>query len=152
MKPLLVALLVAGLIGTAWAAPNKDHIAQREKENLQGEWKSVITEGYGKDAPNEELKTIYLTFKGDQLFAKYGKKTAEATYKLIPSEGGPSQIDFTVTKGPEAVEGKTLQGIYRLEGDTLRIMYREPGKPRPDTFMEEDMPVVYMIFLKKEMP
>jgi len=151
MKSLLFAFLAAGLIGTAWAASLPDNIAQQEKENLQGQWKSVVTEGYGKDAPNEELKTIYLTFKGDQLFAKYGTKTAEATYKLILTEAGPSQIDFTVTKGPEAVVGKTLQGIYQLEGDTLRIMYRDPGLPRPDTFMEEDKPGVYMIFLKKEM-
>jgi len=152
MKLLLYAVLVAGLIGTASDAPNRDNIAQREKANLQGQWKSVITDGYGKDAPNEELKTIYLTFKGDQLFARYGMKTAEATYKLLLTEAGPSQIDFTVTKGPEAVVGKTLQGIYQLEGDTLRIMYRDPGLPRPDTFMEEDKPGVYMIFLKKEMP
>lgn len=152
MKPLLFASLVAGLLGTAWAAPQQDDTAQREKENLQGQWKSVITEGYGKDAPNEERKTIYLTFEGDRLLARYGNKTAEATYKLILTEAEPSQIDFTVTKGPEAVQGKTLQGIYRLEGDTMRIMYRDPGKPRPDTFTEEDKPGAYMIFLKKEKP
>jgi uncharacterized protein (TIGR03067 family) len=152
MKPLLFASLVAGLLGTAWAAPQKDDTAQRQKENLQGQWKSVITEGYGKDEPNEELKTIYLTFEGDHILARYGNKTAEATYKIILMEAGPSQIDFAVTKSPEAVVGKTLQGIYRLEGDTLRIMYRDPGKPRPDTFMEEDKPGAYVIFLKKEKP
>jgi uncharacterized protein (TIGR03067 family) len=152
MKPLLFAFLMTGLIGTAWASSLQDNIAQREKDDLQGQWESVLTEGYGKDAPNEELKTIYLTIKGDHILAKYGTKTAEATYKLILTEAGPSQIDFTVTKGPEAVVGKTLQGIYLLEGDTLRIMYRDPGRPRPDTFMEEDKPGVYMIFLKKEMP
>jgi uncharacterized protein (TIGR03067 family) len=154
MKSLFHDFLVAGLIGAAScliaANARQENPAQRDQDNLQGYWKSVATKGYGKDVPNEELKTLYLTFKGKHIFAKYGEKTAEATYKLILTEAGPSQIDFAVTQGPEAVQGKTVQGIYLLEGDTLKILYRDPGKPRPATFMDENKPGVYMVFLKKE--
>jgi len=148
MKLFLYALLAAGLIGTAWAAPKEDNAVQ-QKENLQGEWKSLITQGYGKDAPDEERKTIYLTFKGDQLLAKYGEKTAEATYKLILTKAGPSQVDVTVTQGTDSVKGKTFKGIYLLEGNTLKISYRDSGKPRPSTFTDEDEAGVYTISFKK---
>jgi uncharacterized protein (TIGR03067 family) len=149
MRLLLRTLLTTGLIGAAgllWAAPNQ----ARDQEDLQGQWRAVATKGYGKDVPAEELKTIYLTFKGDHIAATYGKKTAEATFKLIQTEAGPSQIDFAVTQGPEKIKGKTVQGIYLLEGDTLKILYRDPGKPRPTAFSDEDEPGVYMVSLKKE--
>jgi uncharacterized protein (TIGR03067 family) len=73
-------------------------------------------QGIGKDVPTEEFKTIYLTFKGDHIAAMYGKKTAEATYKLIQTEAGPSQIDLAVTQGPEKAPSSCSGGCVKRAG------------------------------------
>ncbi len=152
MNRFLTALLMAGLMGTVGgllAAP-KDRAGLTDQEILQGQWKATATKGFAKDVPAEELQSLTLTFKGSDLHAHYGKKTAEATYKLIRTEAGPSQIDVTVTHGPTAVKGKTLRGIYLLEDGTLKILYRGPDEARPETFMDEDKHGVFMVSLKKE--
>lgn len=131
------------------AAPRPQTAGQNDREQLQGTWHAVATKGYGKDVPAEELRSLTLTFKDDHMAARYGKKSAEAAFQLIQNEAGPSQVDFTVTQGPDAVKGKKLYGIYLLEGDTLKILYRDPGKPRPASFMVEDEPGVYTVRLKK---
>lgn len=156
MKLMFSALLTAVLFGAAATfsvgdSP-KDNSGQEQKKDLQGTWTVTGTKGYGKDVPQKELQELLLTFKGDTISAKYGDKTAQATYKLILTKAGPSQIDVTVNEGPEAVKSKTFKGIYLLEGNTLKITYREPGKPRPATFTDEGESGVYTISLKKEKP
>lgn len=146
---LLAVGLFVGSVGAILAAPRPPAEAAKQREQLQGTWQAVATKGYAKEAPAEELRTLTLTFKDDHILARYGKKSAEATYQLILNEQGPDRIDVTVTNGPEAVRGKTMQGIYLLEGDTLKILYRDPGKPRPASFMVEDEPGVYTVLLKK---
>ncbi len=152
MKLRFACLLATGFFAlcvAAIAAPPQQTEARKQQDQLQGTWRAVATKGYSKDVPAEELSSLTLTFKDDHIAARYAKKAAEATFRLILNEAGPSRIDVTVTQGPEAVQGKTLNGIFLLEGDTLKILYRDPGKPRPASFMVEDEPGVYAVFLKK---
>jgi uncharacterized protein (TIGR03067 family) len=154
MKRLLNHVLAVGVfaasVGMIWSAPRQQTDIQKDKEQLQGTWQVVATKGFGKDVPAEELRTLSLTFKDDHIFAAYGDKSAEADYKLVLNQEGPSRIDFSVTKGPDAVKDKTLYGIYLLEGDTLKILYRNPGQQRPTSFMVEDEPGVFTVFLKRK--
>lgn len=153
MRLMLSALLTAVLLSCATNSTvgdtPKEKYAEEQKKELQGAWAVTGTKGYPKEVPQKELKELRLTFKGNTIAAKYGDKTVEATYKLILTKAGPSQVDVTVTQGPESVKGKTFKGIYLLEGNTLKISYRDSGKPRPSTFTDEGEAGVYTISFKK---
>ena len=147
MGPALVITAVLGIAALAHA--QKDSAGQEQKQDLQGTWTATGTKGYNKDAARD-FQNLQMTVKGDALIAKYGDKTARATYKLILTKAGPSQMDVTVMDGPEAVKGKPFKCIYLLEGNTLKVTYRDPGKERPSTFTDEGEAGVYTVFFKKE--
>jgi uncharacterized protein (TIGR03067 family) len=147
---IFAAAVLLGVTGNlAVADPPKEKLTAEQQKELEGAWTVTGTKGFPKDVPQKELKELMLMFKGDNILAKYGDKTAEAKYKLILTAAGPSQIDVTVSSGPETVNGKTFSGIYLLEGQTLKITYRDPGKARPSTFTDEGEAGVYTISLKK---
>jgi uncharacterized protein (TIGR03067 family) len=153
MKRLLVAVLLAGFVGGTSSnlvgTPTPESYAKKQRATLEGTWSVVTTTGYDPTVV-EEIQTLRLTFQDETLTAAYGNKKVEGTYRLILTEAGPSQIDITVTRGPEAVQGKTFPGIYLLEHHTLTIYYVHPGKPRPAMFTAEKKPGVYTLFFKKE--
>jgi uncharacterized protein (TIGR03067 family) len=146
----LLSALVLGLVSRVVVGDTpKDNVAQEQKKELQGVWVTTGTKGFDKDE-DKDVKALRLTFKGESLTAEYNGKTAEAVYKLILTKAGPSQMDVTIAKGPDAVKGKTYPAIYLLEGGTLKISYREPGKQRPAAFDDEGEAGVYTIMFKKE--
>jgi uncharacterized protein (TIGR03067 family) len=147
MKPVALAIFL-GFVASPVSADAPDAAAEQRKE-LEGAWTVTGTKGFPKDVPQKDLQELMLIFKGDRVLARYGDKTAEARFKLILTMAGPSQIDVTVSRGPEAVNGKTFKGIYLLEDRTLKISYRDPGKARPSTFTDEGEAGVYTISLKK---
>jgi uncharacterized protein (TIGR03067 family) len=152
MKLIFSTLLITALIGATTLArgeSQKDDTGQEQKRDLQGSWAITGTKGYGKDA-QKDFQGLVITFAGDKIAAKYDGKSAQASYKLILTKAGPSQVDVTVNEGPDAVKGKTFNCIYLLEGNTLKITYREPGKQRPSTFTDEGDAGVYTVSFKKQ--
>jgi uncharacterized protein (TIGR03067 family) len=131
------------------AAEKKDDFAEIQKKELQGTWVVTGSKGYPKEM-EKELASLRLTIKGDAMSAQYAGKSAAATYKLVLTKAGPSQMDVAVTEGPEKIKGKTVQTIYLLEGGTLKFAFREPGKPRITDFTDESQPGVLTVSFKKE--
>ncbi|HEV3166817.1 MAG TPA: TIGR03067 domain-containing protein [Isosphaeraceae bacterium] len=97
-----------------------------DADKIQGTWDVFRIERNGKAQPKDALFRIKVTFDGDKLFTKVGKRPPEpqGTFKLDPSQT-PKAYDLTTA------EGSTVHGIYELEGDTLKVCLSAPGDQRP---------------------
>jgi len=142
-------VLVAGL--PVAADVSQTNPAKTDKDYLQRTWVVESFRGFADPSVQEDFKHLKLTVRGDEILARYGEKTAKASYKLDPTKR-PTAIDVTLLDGPEKVRGKTFHGIYLLEGDVLRIAYRDPGKPRPEEFILRDGGDVHQVFFKCTKP
>jgi uncharacterized protein (TIGR03067 family) len=115
------------------AEPNKDEVAKKELEKLQGTWEWVEVERGGKrfDVAGKFPPGLEVVVKGDTI--TFGKDAAKI--KLDPSFA-PKLIDFDFTK-----EKFVLETIYKLEGDTFTICYAfgtERVKNRPSEFKTDE--------------
>jgi uncharacterized protein (TIGR03067 family) len=100
-------------------------------ELLQGTWRAVSGEqDGGKPIPEGDLKSISITFAGQQGSVTMGRYRGKGTFTLDTTQN-PRHI--TVIKDEsEGFQG--MQGIYSLEGDTLRLCMGEPRDGRPTEF------------------
>jgi uncharacterized protein (TIGR03067 family) len=149
MTSFVFLLMIAGLPVPADVSQRES--AKTDKDYLQGTWTVESFRGFVDKSVQEDFQHLRLTVRGDEISARYGDKTARATYKLNPA-GKPSKIDVTLLEGPEQVRGKIFHGIYLLEGDALRIAYRDPGKPRPEDFVIRDEGDIHQVFFKRLKP
>ena len=129
MRYVCGVIVVACLLRSAGAAQDD---VKRELDSLQGAWQCVSFEEKGTSLPEEQIKTLKLTFKGYKA-SHAGKdgKTDQATIKIDPSKK-PKAIDLMLLTGPD--KGKTVQGIYTIDGDTLTICGAQAGRERPTEF------------------
>ncbi len=90
--------------------------SEKELEKIQGEWTMVSLEERGRKSPDENVRLMKLTVKGDQWIVSRqgGAGERKDTIKIDPSQN-PGILDLT---GPA---GFTSLGIYKLEGDTLTL-------------------------------
>ncbi len=96
--------------------------------------------------PEEVIKTMKLTFKGDKMsHGGAGGRTEEATFTLDATQQ-PKTLDMTPTTGPD--KGKSILGIYELDGDTLKICAAKPETARPKAF--KDGKEAVLLRLKRE--
>src|SRR5262249_11520712 len=100
-----------------------------EQARLKGTWVVESARKGTEKLPEEILKTIKVTFSGNQLKFEMLGESKDGTYKVDPTQK-PAAIDLTM-------DGKTGEGIYRLNKDKLEICASEPGQPRPKDFKAE---------------
>jgi uncharacterized protein (TIGR03067 family) len=131
---ILTVLAVALLIG---ADTPKDDKVKDETNKLQGIWRVASAERDGTAAPEDEIKKITVTIKGDKLTArrtenadKPEEKVYEMSFTIDPTQK-PKWIDVTYMDGER--KGESSQGIYDLNGDTLKICMSR-GNTRPNDF------------------
>ena len=106
---------------------------KKELDRFQGEWVYVSSEKDGKKTPEEELKGVVRTIKGDQYTLSKGDKVlARGTIKVDPSKK-PATIDVMRSDGDRA-----LLGIYEFDGDTQKVCLAAPGKDRPREFSAKE--------------
>lgn len=124
-------VLAAGLL---LAADSKDDI-KKELDPLQGTWVAVSLERDGKALPEDQLKILTRTVKGDQyVITRSGETVGKGSFKVDPTKK-PKTIDIT---RDEAKDGVIL-GIYELDGDKYKICYSAPGsKERPKEFAAKE--------------
>jgi uncharacterized protein (TIGR03067 family) len=133
MRAVFSLLLAAGLLGVAAAqdkAP-KDNAAKAELAKFAGEWQAVRIINDGQEGvPEDELKELRLTIKGNKRVLKVGDEVkAESTFTLDPAKK-PKEITITVnSEGP--LKGRKLTGIYELTDDTHTIVLNLKGDDRP---------------------
>jgi uncharacterized protein (TIGR03067 family) len=148
MRGFALALLLLGAGAVAAADPPAEKANKADRANLQGTWTVKSAHGFTREKVKEEFQELKLTFEGDRIVARWGDKSAEATYTL-DATADPREVDVTVTRGPEDTQGRLFRGIYLLEGNTLRLAWRKAGEERPKEFVREGQPEVFEIFLEK---
>jgi uncharacterized protein (TIGR03067 family) len=146
MRRVVLALTVVGLLaglGAAGTAGEK----KKDEDVIQGTWLPVSGEKEGKQAPEDELKEVKVTFAPDGKLKVNAKgKDMEGTYKLDPSKK-PRHIDLTVDEGGKEL---SLKGIYELKKDSLKVCVAEPGGERPTEFATKEGVQTMLIMFKRE--
>lgn len=121
----------------------QDDAAKKDLESLQGVWQAVSAEIEGNPAPEEKLKALKLTFKGNKASHPGPDGKAEEVMIKLDASKKPKTIDVSPTDGND--KGKILVGIYSIEGDTLKICGAKAGSDRPTEF-KAGKNVIYMVF------
>jgi uncharacterized protein (TIGR03067 family) len=92
---------------------------KKDKAALQGVWRVTASVSKGDKVPAEDIKDLFLIFRGDAILIREGGKASENfTYSLDPLKK-TKEIDLTLKIGPQ--KGRVDPGIYEIDGDTLRI-------------------------------
>jgi uncharacterized protein (TIGR03067 family) len=145
--PVLLAVVL--LVG---ADTQKDDAVKNEASKLQGTWRIVSAERDGSPAPEDEIKKITITIKGDKLIArrtenadKPEEKIYDMSFTIDPTQK-PKWIDVTYTDGER--KGESSQGIYELEGVSLKICMSR-GNTRPTDFETKAESQRHLMVLKK---
>jgi len=104
---------------------------RKDRAALQGAWKVVAAENKGEKVPAEDIKDLYLIFKGDAIYSRQDNKNTEIFSYLLDPSKKPKEIDLTLKVGPQ--KGRTERGIYLLDGDSLKICIqsnKDAARPR----------------------
>jgi uncharacterized protein (TIGR03067 family) len=128
MKPRMLLVLVAGVLV---AADGKDD-AKKEMEKLQGAWVMVSGERNGEALPDDQVKALKRTVKGEEFtITRDGETVVKGTFTVDPSKS-PKTIDVMITEGDN--KDKKMLGIYEIDGDNYKVCYAPFGKDRPKEF------------------
>lgn len=115
---------------------------------MAGDWVPVLMQLNGKKQPDELLKSIKLTIKGDRYNTVVGKEKDEGTLKLDATKE-PREMDIITNVGEN--KGKAIPCIYEIKGDELRVCYGLKLAERPTDFKadEDAIGVVMLITYKR---
>jgi len=146
-------LLTIAVVGLAFGALYSTRaVAEDESDKdlkkMAGDWTPVLMQLNGKKQPEELLKSIKLTIKGDKYNTVVGKEKDEGTLKLDATKE-PREMDITTSVGEN--KGKAIPCIYEIKGDELRVCYGLNGTARPADFKtgEDEKGVVMLITYKR---
>ncbi len=139
--PLLLTMAVAMLLVDPEPPRKKDLDA------IQGTWSESIAEVRGRKQPRDFLFPVKVTFDGDKVMAKVGRREPElrGTLKLDESIR-PRHYDLTTP------EGRSAPAIYELDGDTLKVCISGIGEERPTSFETTPANEWTLIVYKREKP
>jgi uncharacterized protein (TIGR03067 family) len=125
-------IVVMSSLSVAADAPKDD--AKKDLDHLQGNWVATSAESAGQAMPDETVKSMKFTIKGNKYTYTMGDSyKEEGTLKLDPTKK-PKTATITITEGND--KGETQLGIYQLDRDTLKFCFARPGKDkeRPKEF------------------
>jgi uncharacterized protein (TIGR03067 family) len=143
MKAFAVTLAACASLALASAA---DDPARTDADKLQGSWKLVASEIDGKKAPEESVKTVRMTVKGDRIVLREENKEEEASFKLDPAQT-PRALDLSIKVGDKM---EVVKLIYELRGDDLKLCGGRAGKDRPKEFMAKAGSGLNLIAFKRD--
>ena len=109
----------------------------RELARFQGTWQLVSAESEGKKAPEENVKQVTITIKGNTHTVRFGDEVVAhgVTFEIDPAKT-PKWATDTINEGPG--KGKQILGIYKIEGDMLTSCVAPVGKERPAEFVAKE--------------
>jgi uncharacterized protein (TIGR03067 family) len=152
-RPLL-PILAVGVLATvelATAADDKRD-AKKELKTFEGTWVRVSAETNGKEAPQDVVKGVTMTFAGDKFTYKRAEtgRVIEGTFRIDPSKN-PKEYDATASPAGKEL---TTVGIYRIDGDRLKVCYTPEGGKRPKEFSSkrgtDDHPVYLEVYERRK--
>jgi uncharacterized protein (TIGR03067 family) len=149
---LVLSLTVA--VAAATAAPAQD--TRKDMQELEGTWKFVSAEMFGKKLGERDLDLEKIVVQGDTITLQRpaGRESKPLTFVLTPTRT-PRTIDLLTVKDEAA---KVWKGIYAVDGDELRLCLpyvRKGGgntdPVRPESFDTAGRPHL-VIIAKRERP
>jgi uncharacterized protein (TIGR03067 family) len=125
----------------------QDDAAQKDKENLQGNWRILAAFDNGEKVPEKNIRAMKIKFAGSTVVVHEDDKLHERfTFKLDPAKK-PKAIDFLVAEGKK--KGSTDLGIYLLEGNFLKLSIKEGGPDRPKEFASKAGSKIFYLELQR---
>jgi RNA polymerase sigma factor (sigma-70 family) len=124
-------VLPGGQAVAAQPAPARAGKAQTDQQKLQGTWRVVAAQRFGR--AEENTVGSRLTFAGDRFTVVQGdgSPAGAGTFALVPTKT-PKEL-YIREEGKE----DTAAAIYRLEGDTLTLCVNEHSQVPPVAFAAE---------------
>lgn len=114
------------------AGDSKDDAAKTDLEKFEGKWTLVSAQRDGKKMPEEEVKKLTLTIRGNRfILDKEARVVSEGTF-ILDAARKPKAIDETATAGPN--KGTSFLAIYEIDEDRHQICFAAPGQERPTEF------------------
>lgn len=145
-------LFVIPAVGLLLGAEQPSAEAKKELQKFEGTWTMVSLELNGRPAPDEAVKAIRATIKGDKVTIHEGEKTNQATIS-VDSGKNPKWLDAV---GKEHGKEVRTIGIYKFNGDQLTICYTKAGSKRPTEFSSkggtQTDPIVLAVYKRKAKP
>jgi len=126
--------------------------AQEDSEALQGGWEGQSAEQDGKSLPDEEVKKLRVSIKGDRMMIIPGGEWTPLKFKLDPTKS-PKVLRMAPGEGPE--KDKVVPVIYRLNkaADMLTLCWdAKEGKAVPEDFSSKKGSGLMLVVLKHERP
>ena len=148
----IVPVAVLFLFAAATAAAD-DVAAKKFLKGLEGSYAPVSMTRSGEPAPDEFLKTVSFSIKGEAITVSFKKgdkgEEKEATIVVDPTQK-PVAIDMTPKEGPDA--GKPMLGIIKVEKETITICWadRSDSTDRPKEFSSTKENKHFLIVMKKK--
>jgi uncharacterized protein (TIGR03067 family) len=106
---------------TSRPAPAED-AAEADRVALQGGWEGQSGERDGTALPDEEIKKLRVSIKGNRMLMIPGGQWTPLRIKLYPAQN-PKVLHATAVEVPD--KEKAVPVIYRLdkEADTLKLWF-----------------------------
>jgi uncharacterized protein (TIGR03067 family) len=121
---------------------------KKDKVALQGTWKVTASVSKGEKSSADEIKDLYLIFRGNAILIREGGKTQENFSFLLDAGKKPKEIDLTLKVGPQ--KGRVDRAIYQIDGNTLRICIQsDKDAPRPGEFASPAGSKLWLIVLER---
>ncbi|MCP3981175.1 MAG: hypothetical protein GY716_17895, partial [bacterium] len=98
------------------------------EQRLQGRWQS-----YDFASNSRAWK---MTFDGREFHAEGGGDDWYTGFITLRSDEDPAWLDFTIEDCLCSYKGTTSHGIYSWDGDSIVVAAPQPGKIRPERFVQ----------------
>jgi RNA polymerase sigma factor (sigma-70 family) len=128
-----------------------EDVAKEDSQALQGGWEGQSGERDGKALPDEEIKKIRVSIKGDRMLLIPGAEWTPLKFKLDATKQ-PRVLYATAIDGPD--KDRTVPVIYRLDkvADTLTLCFDERnGKAVPEDFAARKGSGLILLVLKHDL-
>lgn len=118
--------------------------AADDKIDISGKYTVVSGKKNGADIDEKAKKASY-TITKDTVTIAGGEQKFVISYKIKP-DTKPTEIDMSVSEGPDGTKGAVAVGIIEQKGDTLKLAYSLDKEKRPKDFEGK---AGYLVELKK---
>jgi uncharacterized protein (TIGR03067 family) len=127
------AVLAIGLGLASRAADDASGDTKKDMDKFQGEWMVASSERNGEKVPEDEVKSLRRTVKGDEFtVTRDGETLIKGKFKLDATKK-PKTIDIALEMG-----GDPVLGIYEIDVDSYKVCYTQPGQERPKEFSSKE--------------
>ena len=121
-------------------------LAQDKKtESYDGTWLPTKVMMGGQALPDEMMKDVKLTVKGDKYEVVFGGQVQKGTL-TFDNKATPKRVKIESKEGPDS--GKTFSCIHETKGEEWTICYAE-GNEYPKEFKSPEGTMTLLITYKK---